>query len=70
MTTLTLSPAQNNLQEGKDNKREVGVPCAATYSQFSFLSQSIGCPAFEMGMNWWELFQLSNWSLEQSASGG
>ena len=23
-----------------------------------------------LGMSWWELFQLSNWSLEQSASGG
>ena len=65
----TLSSAQHKLQEWKNKKREVGVPCVATYSQFKFLSRSIGCPAFETGMNSWELFQLSNGSLEQSASG-
>ena len=58
------------MQKWKNKKREVGVPCAVTYSQFKVLSQSIGCSAFETGMNWWELFQLSNCSLEQSASGG
>ena len=70
MTSPTLSPAQNNLQEGTNTKKKVGVPCAITYSQFKFLSNSIGFPSFEKGMNWWELFKLSNWSLDQSASGG
>ena len=61
MTNPAHSPAQNNLQEGENKKREIGVPCTATYSQFQIPFSKYRHQPLRLRMNWWELFQLSNW---------
>ena len=47
MTTPHAFTSTTQSAVGKDNKREVGVPCAATYSQFKFFLKVSAVPAFE-----------------------